>query len=512
MPKKTSRPSAAKPFSRESLIAYIHDNPAASGRRDIARAFGLRKSARKALNEMLREIEDEGMVSRGRKRKRSQAKYLPDTVIVEIIGIDGDGEPLARPLEWSGAGEAPPIVMLPERGGRDALAVGDRVLARLTKSGPEGYVGRTLRRIPHGPDRVLGIYRRIKGEGRLIPTDRRVKSEFKVSQVDSKGARDGDLVQAGLSEEKKAKEGQAIGTTGSGIGPAYADKASRIGIRAGDLLEVENLQGTLKQTLDHHNAVITKVYGESVEPFDQAFEQCKEWAGRLASYIGPVEDYVSETLQSGKTILIEGAQGAMLDVGLGTYPFVTSSSPTIGGICTGLGIPARRIDSVIGVLKAYSTRVGEGPFVTELDNKEGKRIRDLGDEFGVNTGRPRRIGWLDLPAARYSAQINGYTSLALTRLDILDHFTTIKICTEYLLDGERINRFPSDVNALNRCEPIWEEVRGWNNRISGATHLEDVPEGARVYIDRIEELVGIPVSIVSTGPKRHETILVRNVF
>ena len=196
MPKRKPRPATAGAFSREAVIAFIHDNPTACGRRDIARAFGLRKHARKSLNDLLREIEDEGLVPRKRKRRISKAEYLPDTALVEITGIDADGEPLARPLDWSGKGDAPGIVMLPERGGRGALAIGDRVLARLAKAGPEGYVGRTLRRIPHAPSRVLGIYKRFQGEGRLIPTDRRVKLEFKVSRIDSKGARDGDLVLA----------------------------------------------------------------------------------------------------------------------------------------------------------------------------------------------------------------------------------------------------------------------------------------------------------------------------
>jgi len=315
-----------------------------------------------------------------------------------------------------------------------------------------------------------------------------------------------------LSEQKKAKEGQAIGTTGSGIGPAYADKAGRIGFRAGDLLDVEALHGTLKQTLNHHNAVITSVYCGATFSFDQVFEQFREWAGRLASYIGPVEDYVSDALQAEKTVLIEGAQGAMLDVGLGTYPFVTSSPPSIGGVCTGLGIPGRRIDSVIGVLKAYSTRVGEGPLVTELFDETGDQIGRIANEVGVTTGRKRRVGWLDVPAARYSDQVNGYTSLALTRLDILDHFTTIKICAAYTLDGKQVNRFPSDPSELERCEPIYEEIQGWDHPTAGATRFEDLPEEACAYIKRIEELVGVPVGIVSTGPKRHETIMVRDIY
>ena len=209
MPRKKPRPAASGEFNRDSLIAFIRGNPTASGRRDIARAFGLRKTARKALNEMLREIEDEGLVPRRRKRRLAKAEYLPGATVVEITGIDADGEPLARPLDWSGEGQAPAIVMLPERGGREALAIGDRVLARLTRCGGEGYEGRTLRRIPKGPSRVLGIYKRFQGEGRLIPTDRRVKSEYKVSRVDSKGARDGDLVLAEAAPGRRAGLPQA---------------------------------------------------------------------------------------------------------------------------------------------------------------------------------------------------------------------------------------------------------------------------------------------------------------
>ena len=198
----------------------------------------------------------------------------------------------------------------------------------------------------------------------------------------------------------------------------------------------------------------------------------------------------------------------MLDLAYGTYPYVTSSNPTIGGVSTGLGIQPCQISSVIGVLKAYSTRVGNGPFVTELLDEVGENIRRIANEVGGTTGRDRRVGWLDVPVARYSARVNGYTSLALTRLDILDHLSTIQICVAYMLDGNRITQLPSDATKLDQCQPIFEDIKGWDAPTAGATRLEDLPKGARAYIKRIEALVGIPISIVSTGPKRHETIMV----
>ena len=313
-----------------------------------------------------------------------------------------------------------------------------------------------------------------------------------------------------------AKGGAAIGTTGSGIGPTYADKASRTGIRAGDLLDLKALKATLKEALNHHNAVITNVYSKPPISFDETFRDCERWASLLGPFIGPVEDDIYNALEDGKMVLVEGAQGAMLDVGYGTYPYVTSSNPTIGGVCTGLAIQPQKINAVVGVLKAYSTRVGNGPFVTEmLDENEvqiGKNIRKIADEYGVTTGRGRRIGWLDVPVARYSARINGYTSLALTRLDILDHLKTIKVCTAYTLDDEPVKGLPGSAALLERCKPVYEVIEGWDEPTAGVTSMEDLPDGARNYIKRVEELVGIPVDIVSTGPKRHETIAIRDVY
>ena len=311
---------------------------------------------------------------------------------------------------------------------------------------------------------------------------------------------------------EKAKGDQAIGTTGKGIGPAYIDKAARTGIRAADLLDLEALYPRLEAVLSHHNAVIEKVYEDTPLKLDAIFESCKQWASQLAPYIGPVEHIVYDAAEAGKRVIIEGAQGMMLDLDHGTYPFVTSSHPTIGGACIGLGLLPSQIDVVLGVFKAYSTRVGSGPFLTESFDETGERIRNLANEFGTTTGRPRRVGWFDSVVARYSTRINGYTSLVLTRLDVLDNFDTIKICDTYELDGELVKDFPGSAALLERCKPIYEDFPGWDGITAGVTKMEDLPTGARAYVERLEELIGRPFDIISTGPYRHETILVRDIF
>ncbi len=311
---------------------------------------------------------------------------------------------------------------------------------------------------------------------------------------------------------EKARGDQAIGTTGKGIGPAYIDKAARTGIRAADLLDLETLYPRLEAVLSHHNAVIEKVYEDTPLKLESIFESCKQWASQLAPYIGPVEHIVYDAAEAGKRVIIEGAQGMMLDLDHGTYPFVTSSHPTIGGACIGLGLLPSQIDVVLGVFKAYSTRVGSGPFLTESFDETGERIRNLANEFGTTTGRPRRVGWFDSVVARYSTRINGYTSLVLTRLDVLDDFGSIKICDTYELDGELVKDFPGSAALLERCKPIYEDFPGWDGVTAGVTKMEDLPAGARAYVERLEELIGRPFDIISTGPYRHETILVRDIF
>lgn len=313
-----------------------------------------------------------------------------------------------------------------------------------------------------------------------------------------------------LDEMAERSRGRnALGTTGRGIGPAYSDKAARTGIRAADLLDITELVTRLEAILEHTNAIITKIYGGDPVSRELIFEKCHEWSERMARYIGPVEKIANQALSAGKHVLLEGAQGVLLDLDHGTYPFVTSSNPTIGGASVGLGISPRHITRITGVFKAYSTRVGTGPLTTELTDETGETIRELAQEFGTTTGRPRRVGWFDSVAARYSTLINGYTSVVLTRLDVLDGFASVKICTGYIDgDGTETHDFPGGLAALEKCEPILEEMPGWDTPTAGVRRLQDLPTNARAYVDRIQELIGCPIDVISTGPHRNETILI----
>ena len=311
-----------------------------------------------------------------------------------------------------------------------------------------------------------------------------------------------------LSE--RARGSGRIGTTGKGIGPAYADKAARTGVRAADLLDIEALIPRLQNILDYTNAVITKVYDGEALTFDEVFDKCRDWGERLAQYIGPAEKIVNQALAAGQNVLLEGAQGVLLDLDHGTYPFVTSSNPTIGGASVGVGVSPRHIEGITGVFKAYTTRVGTGPLPTELNDVTGETIRELAQEFGTTTGRPRRVGWFDAVAAKYSSLINGYTSAVLTRLDVLDGFETVKICTHYITeDGEVTDDFPGGVAALEKARPVFEEIPGWDRPTASVRRYEDLPEAARNYVRRIEELIGCPIDVISTGPHRDETVMVR---
>lgn len=311
---------------------------------------------------------------------------------------------------------------------------------------------------------------------------------------------------------EQARGNNAIGTTGKGIGPTYADKAARTGIRAADLLDVEALLPRLEEVMAHSNAIITKVYGGTALSVTEVFDKCRQWSERMAPIIAPVEKIVLDALRAGKNVVLEGAQGALLDLDHGTYPFVTSSNPTIGGACIGLGIPPTYIEGITGVFKAYSTRVGAGPLPSELTDETGETIRELAQEFGVTTGRPRRVGWFDAVAARYSVQVNGYSSAILTRLDVLDGFHNVKICTAYELDGEIIKDFPGGAAALERCKPIYEDVKGWDSPTASVTNFEQLPQEARSYVERLQELIGVSIDLISTGPNRDETIVVRPVI
>ncbi len=311
-----------------------------------------------------------------------------------------------------------------------------------------------------------------------------------------------------LEEERRGKG--ALGTTGRGVGPAYVDKVSRMGLRVGELLDPEDLALRLPEIVKFKNEILTKIYGAEPIDLDAMLEKTNRWASELRPYIRPTEDMVTNALDSGENIILEGAQGALLDLDHGTYPYVTSSNSTVGGTLTGLGIGPRSFGGVTGVFKAYCTRVGSGPFPTELDDPVGERIRSTGvGEFGATTGRARRVGWFDAVAARYSVKVNGFDSMIITRLDILDEFESIKVCVAYELDGERIERFPIDAVLLNRCKPIYEEIRGWDGSTSGLTDPKQLPSGAKAYVRRLEELLGIPASTISTGPLRDETMVMK---
>ena len=301
----------------------------------------------------------------------------------------------------------------------------------------------------------------------------------------------------------------AIGTTLRGIGPTYLDKINRsTGIRVGDLLDAEVLPEKIRANIREKNEILTKIYG--VDGLDEApvVEEYFALGERLAPFITDTSVYLNEAIDGGKSILFEGSQGTLLDIDHGTYPYVTSSNTTAGGACTGSGIGPTKIDEVIGVVKAYTTRVGNGPFPTELTDAMGDRIRQIGHEFGATTGRPRRCGWLDAVILRMASRINGLSSLAITRLDILDELEELRICTHYTYKGKRIDHFPSDLKVLEGCEPIYETHLGWGSPTSGIRRWDDLPDNARRYLERISELAGAPIFLVSVGPNRDETILV----
>lgn len=297
-----------------------------------------------------------------------------------------------------------------------------------------------------------------------------------------------------------------IGTTGRGIGPCYADKYERIGIRAEDLVNPEVLKGKLSRALDLKNAVLTKIYGAEPIDFSEIYEKALKWGERLAPMLGDAFLEIDDTISSGKNVLFEGAQATLLDIDHGTYPFVTSSSPCAGGACTGAGVGPSRIDRAIGVAKAYCTRVGEGPFPTEDMGETGEKLRQKGGEFGATTGRPRRCGWCDLVAVDYAVKVNGLDGLALTKLDVLDDFDEIKICVEYDIDGQIRKTFPSSCTELAKAKPVYETLRGWKCDISKCRSFEELPEAARNYVKYVEERAGIPVLLIGVGAGREDTI------
>ncbi len=307
--------------------------------------------------------------------------------------------------------------------------------------------------------------------------------------------------------EENLRGGKALGTTRKGIGPAFADKAARLGIRTGDLLDKEAFLERFRSILDYKNTILTKVYGVSPLSLDEVYSQYCQYGERLAPHIRDTVIMLEEALGRGDMVLLEGAQGALLDPDFGTYPYTTSSSPLAGGGCLGSGLSPVIISNVLGVFKAYCTRVGGGPMPTEMKDETGELIRERAHEYGATTGRPRRCAWFDAIAARHSTRINGFTGAAITRLDVLDILPSLKICVGYELDGRKIDYFPSNIAHLSRCEPVYEELPGWQAPTNDIRQYDDLPLQARQYIARLEELIACPVKLISVGERREQTIL-----
>jgi len=311
---------------------------------------------------------------------------------------------------------------------------------------------------------------------------------------------------------EKAKGKAKIGTTGRGVGPCYEDKAARIGIRAIDLTEPDILKEKLETNLNEKNFCLTNLFGCEPLEYEPIAERCLSLSYELSPFLVDVSTELDEAMRRKENILFEGAQGTHLDVDHGTYPYVTSSNPVAAAACTGAGIGPKRVDSVVGIVKAYSTRVGSGPFVSELMDETGHYLQERGQEFGATTGRRRRCGWLDLVVVRYSARINGLTHLVITKLDILTGLDSIKLCIAYEYQGARLENVPAKLSTLYNCSPVYEEMDGWKGDISGARTFEELPKNAQAYVRKIEELVGVPASIISVGSGREEAILCKNLF
>jgi adenylosuccinate synthase len=312
---------------------------------------------------------------------------------------------------------------------------------------------------------------------------------------------------------REARSGsKKIGTTGRGIGPAYEDKAGRRGIRLMDLMDRELFARKLTEFLEEKNFLLEKMLGDKPFTFEEIFEQYCGYADVLRKYVADTSLLLYRDIRAGKNILFEGAQGTLLDVDHGTYPYVTSSSTCVGGACTGAGVSPRDLHEVIGISKAYVTRVGSGPFPTELEDADGEMLRQVGREFGSTTGRPRRCGWFDAIVAKYAVRVNGLTGVALTKLDVLDGFDTIRICTGYAYDGKTLDELPANLEIFDRCRPLYEEMPGWKADISSARSFADLPENAQRYVRRLEALMGCPIVMVSVGARRDQTIMLKNPF
>ncbi len=312
--------------------------------------------------------------------------------------------------------------------------------------------------------------------------------------------------------EEERKGANKIGTTKKGIGPAYMDKAARIGIRIADLLDKDEFKQKLSHNLNEKNRLLEKFYEVEGFQLEDILDEYYEYGQQIKQYVCDTSVVLNDALDAGKRVLFEGAQGVMLDIDQGTYPFVTSSNPVAGGVTIGSGVGPTKIDHVVGVSKAYTTRVGDGPFPTELKNEIGDQIREVGREYGTTTGRPRRVGWFDSVVVRHARRVSGITDLSLNSIDVLTGIETLKICVAYKYKGEIINEFPASLKILAECEPVYEELPGWKEDITGCKTLDDLPVNARHYIERVSQLTGIPISIFSVGPDRAQTNVVRSVY
>ncbi|WP_058300984.1 adenylosuccinate synthase [Gorillibacterium timonense] len=313
-----------------------------------------------------------------------------------------------------------------------------------------------------------------------------------------------------LEEERKGAN--KIGTTGKGIGPCYMDKAARSGIRMADLLDAKEFERKLRHNVKEKNSLIEQVYeGQGVD-VEEILATYLGYAEKLRGFVTDTSVVLNDMIDQGKRVLFEGAQGVMLDIDHGTYPFVTSSNPSAGAVCIGSGVGPTKIHQIIGVAKAYTTRVGDGPFPTELNNAIGDQIRETGHEYGTVTGRPRRVGWFDSVVVRHARRVSGITGLSLNSLDVLTGLETVKICTSYRYRGELIEHYPASLDMLNECEAVYEELPGWSEDITGVRSMEELPENTRRYVSRVSELTGIPISIFSVGRNREQTNQVRPIY
>ena len=326
-------------------------------------------------------------------------------------------------------------------------------------------------------------------------------------------------------KHEEAKGSQKIGTTGRGIGPAYVDKMSRTGFRMIDLLDSEGFKAKLKANLEDINFLLEKKYNQKKISVNKIYNEYMKYADYLGPFVTDTVVMTNDLIDKGKNVLFEGAQGTLLDIDHGTYPFVTSSSSSVGGVCTGLGVSPAKLDKIIGVMKAYTTRVGEGPFPTELHDSLGEELRAKGGEYGATTGRARRCGWLDLVSLKHAIRINGFTGIALTKLDVLDGLDKLKVCTSYKYKDPsnsyscskkgkacKLTDMPQTVKVLNGCEPVYKELDGWQKSTKGATKMKDLPKQARAYMDYISEALNVKIDLISTGKKRNEIIFVNKPF